>query len=234
MNSTHSAIFTEGARAPDQTADRQAQREDGRAGSARIERHSRPPFAITIAKNTLALVLAVGLYFGFDSGYFSPDRPTRDQWDRLQSAKARPTDEPIYTGDLRGMKPGSVTRGTWGRYNGATETTAAFTADGIKVDYKDAAWLGAVFDLATFTPGRIYRITFDAEVKEQPAAIIVRNRQLDLMREQISVGSGTRSVHVVSPQGNRDRMRVIFIPDAPSNPKGQMTITSLKIEAVRE
>lgn len=192
------------------------------------------PIAITFLKNAVVLALAVAFYFGLESGYFSPDRPTRSQWDRLQSAEAKPAETVVYAGDLRGVKPGVVVGGNWGRYNSATEQTTAFTPEGIKVDYNDAAWLGAVFDLATYTADRIYRITFDVDAKEQPAAIIVRNRQMDLVRELIPVGRSSQSVHIVTPRGNGDRVRIIFIPDARSNPKGQMTITSLKIEAVKE
>jgi hypothetical protein len=185
-------------------------------------------------KNILALTVGVGIWLALDTGYFSPDRPTRDQWDRIEKAKGKPGLKVAYEANFAQNRiDREAKRATaWGPYNGATDRTVQFQVDGVTINYEDAAWLGAVFRFDGFQAGGVYRVTFDAKIEGEPGAILVRNKQLDLTREQIPTGRGMHSVYFAAPPGSRDRVFVIFMPDGRKEPKGSMTITSFKIELV--
>jgi hypothetical protein len=191
---------------------------------------------LAVLKNCVLLAAAGGTWFGLEYGYFSPDRPTRAQWEKLESVKAAPQGALVYQSNFANEKPGEEGKGPgyWGSYNGATLSTVQFDSGGVTVNYKDAAWLGAVFRLVAFEPGKIYRVTMQGSVEGEPAALLVRNRQLDLTRVQIPVGSAPFAAEFVAPPGKLDRVFVIFMPDGQSDPKGSLRITSVKIERLGE
>ena len=105
---------------------------------------------------------------------------------------------------------------------------------GITVSYNGNAWIGAALHFTGYEPDRIYRLTLERTVEGEPAAVIVRNRQMDLERKQIPIGSGTFAVEFVSPSGSHDKVDVAFIPDNPGKPQGTLRITSVKIERLGE
>jgi hypothetical protein len=190
---------------------------------------------VTVAKNLFALAVAVSIWLAINTGYFGPDRPTRPQWARLEKAKTLQVDALTYQADFTRIKAGEPTpSGIWTRYNGATPSTTEFNSDGIGINYANSAWLGAAFRLSSFVPDRIYRITFQANTDTEPAAILVRNRQMDMHRESIPVGNKQHVVHFMSPTAPMDQTQVIFMPDGRSQPKGKFTLTSLKIELLKE
>jgi hypothetical protein len=191
--------------------------------------------AMMFIKNVAVLAFAAAAWLAIDTGYFGPDRPTRPQWARLQKASALSVDRVTYRADFGTVKIDvPVAGGTWGRYNFATPETTEFDATGVTVNYQGAAWLGASVRLASYVPDRIYRITFDAEVEGQPGAILVRNRQMDIHREQIPIGKKQHVGHFLSPNGARNEATVIFMPDDGTDPKGKLRITSFKIELLKE
>ncbi len=189
-----------------------------------------------IVRNVAFAVIAGGAWIGFESGYFSPDRPTRAQWELLEQAKKKPARALVYESNFALEKPGELGNGVgyWGHYNGATLSTVQFEPSGININYKDAAWLGAVYRLVNFEPRAIYRVTMIGEVRTEPAALLVRNRQIDLQRLQIPVGSAPFATEFAAPSGRADHIYVIFMPDNPTDPKGSLRITSVKIERVGE
>lgn len=192
--------------------------------------------ASLIAKNTLFAVVAGGAWLGLETGFFSPDRPTREQWEMLEKAKTRPAGSVVYQSNFALEKLGeaSIGSGYWGLYNGATSSTVQLDRQGITVDYDKAAWLGAVFRLVNFEPRAIYRVSLKGEVHTEPAAMLVRNRQLDLRRETIPVGTAPFTMEFAAPAGRADRVYVIFMPNSAQDPKGSLRISSLKIERVGE
>lgn len=198
--------------------------------SATDDGGSRSPVRM-IVKNAAFLALAGGFWLALQTGYFSPDRPTRNQWEKLELAKKRPGGTLVYQSDFSVEKPGAATlTGTWGYYNNATNTTVTFGPSDIKINFQKAAWLGAVYHMTAFQPGAIYRVTMLGTVETEPGAMLVRNRQLDLTRKQIPVGSQPFVAEFVAPPGRFDRVQIVFMPDNRGEPKGRMTITSMKIE----
>ncbi len=185
-----------------------------------------------IVKNIAVFAIIGCAWLGLETGYFSPDRPTRNQWELLERAKAKAAAAVIYQSNFALEKPGETGHqaGYWSRYNGATVSTVRFDPTGITINFDKAAWLGAVYRFAAFEPKAIYRVTMTGSVENEPAAMLVRNRQLDLMRQRIPVGTAPFVAEFVAPPGGLDRVDVVFMPDNRNNPKGTMKITSVKIE----
>lgn len=183
----------------------------------------------------LSVVLVLG-WLALDTGYLSPDRPTRDQWERLEKAKSAKSSEVVYKADFGREQPGPPRPGQthWGFYNGATVSTVRYDADGVTVKYNGVPWIGAALHVAGFEPGGIYRLVFEREVMDESAAVLVRNRQMDLVREEIPEGDGTFAVEFVAPQGRRDQIVVAFIPNGRSKPHGSLRITKLRLERIKE
>jgi hypothetical protein len=191
---------------------------------------------LIIAKNALAVGLVVGVFLALSSGYFSPDRPSRDQWARLVKAKQAKSGPVVYQSRFDTERPGERHNptGHWGMYNGATVSTVTYDPGGVTVKYGGVAWIGAAFHLDIFEPQRIYRVTIEREVEGEPAALIVRNRQMDLERAQIPVGSGPFATEFLAPLGRFDRIVMAFVPDGTSKPQGSIRITSLRIELMED
>lgn len=187
-------------------------------------------------KNALAAALVLGVMTALATGYFSPDRPTRPQWERLEKLKSAKGGREVYRSNFAGETPGQSRDGIaeWGYYNGATASTVQYGPSGVTVIYGGTAWIGAQLRLLKFVPGAIYRVTLERTVEGSPGALIVRNRQMDLMRKQIPVGSGTFSTEFVAPRGALDRVIFAFIADGRSRPQGKMQISSLTIERLGE
>ncbi len=191
---------------------------------------------LLIAKNVFALACLVGGWLAIDTGYLSPDRPTRDQWERLERARAATGGTIVYQSDFSVETPGVAKNpaGYWGFYNGATASTVQFDGSSVTVKYGGTPWIGAALHFTKYEAQQIYRITLQAEVTGEPAAIIVRNRQMDLHREAIPIGTETRKIEFVAPRGSMDRVTLAFIPDNPGKPQGSMRITSVRIERIGE
>jgi hypothetical protein len=194
----------------------------------------------TMVKNVVVLGLLVGSYFAVDTGYFSSDRTQRRHWNDLESlkqGKAKVTK--AYEADFAKVKVdplAGTSEGYWDFYNGATADTVKIEDGALVLNYT-SAWIGANFRHTGFVPYGIYRVTMDAKVENEPAAILMRNRQLDLMREQIPVSDGafkTYTFYYVAPAGSRDRVSVIFMPDNRGQPKGRMTVRKFLIERLEK
>lgn len=187
-----------------------------------------------IVKNAIAAGLVLCVWYGLQSGYFAPDRPTRAQWAEIEKAKTQASGRVVFQSDFKTLRAGAGPVSPWGYYNGASGNTVTYDQTGVTIDYKGVGWIGARLDIATFEPGAIYRIVVDAETSGQPGAFLVRNRQRDLMRERLPVGRHTATAHFVAPPGRFDRMYVAFIPDPPANPQGIMKILSVRLERMGE
>lgn len=187
-----------------------------------------------LVKNVAVLALLVGGWFALNTGYLSPDRPTREQWERIERAKSAPGGVVAYQSDFSVETPGVAKQpaGYWGFYNGATVSTVQFDPAGVTVKYGGTPWIGAALHFTRYEPQQIYRITVTSDVTGEPAAIIVRNRQMDLLRRQIPVGSGTHKIEFAAPRGSMDRVTLAFIPDNRGKPQGTLRITSLRIERI--
>ena len=187
-----------------------------------------------VLKNAGVLAFAAFAWLALDTGYFTPDRPTRAQWEKLQKAKSIAPKQLIYQSDFSKEKPGERASpiGTWGPYNAATKHTITFDQAGFTINFRNAAWLGAVFEFAAYEARTIYRVTIEREGEGEPAALLVRNRQMDLIRQQIPVGKGAFSVEFLSPRGGRDRAYIILMPDNPGKPQGRLRVSSMKIERI--
>lgn len=189
-----------------------------------------------ILKNAVAVVLLLGVWLALDTGYFTPDRPTRAQWERLEKAKRGTGGQPHYQSNFSTISPGETSNpaGNWGMYNGATVSTVRYDPAGVTIDYNGVPWIGAAFRLNQYEAQRIYRVTLERDVQGEPGALIVRNRQMDLMRTQVPVGKGPMSSVFIAPRGSRDQITFAFIPDNPGAPQGSLRITSLKIERLED
>lgn len=194
------------------------------------------PMIKAILKNVLAVLVVGGHWYAIQTGYFSPDRPTRDQWERLEQVKKLPAGKLVYQSNFATETPGGGRSevGSWGYYNGATVSTVTYDPAGVTVKYGGTPWIGAKFDLAQFEAQKIYRVTIDRLVEGEPAAVIIRNRLMDLERAQIPVGSGPFKVEFVAPRGGRDQIVIALIPDNRSKPQGTLRVTSLKIERLED
>lgn len=190
----------------------------------------------TILKNAVFFAVVIGAWLALETGYLSPDRPTRSQWEQNEKAKTLNAGVLVYEADFGRERPGTAKSKAayWGYYNGATPGTVEYDSGGVTVNYSGVPWIGAALHFPGYEPGRIYRITVERDVQGEPGAIIVRNRQLDLMRARVATGTGTFAMQFVAPRGSRDRVVVALIPDNPDKPEGSMRITSLKIERLGE
>lgn len=188
----------------------------------------------TVARNVFVAALVGGLWFALETGYFSNDRTPRALDDLQEQLKKSPRGDVVFEAQ---WKPGlladrSLPEGFWDYYNGADKDTVSVTADGLKVTYTEP-WIGAYFRHLKFRPSTVYRVVFEANIEGQPAAVLMRNRQLDLLREQIPVTSGEFkefTAHYVTPGGALDQVRVIFMPDGKKDVQGAVTIRRLRIE----
>jgi hypothetical protein len=194
----------------------------------------------TVIKNVVIFSLLLGSYFAVETGYFSSDRTQRRHWNEMESLKqGKGKVTKAYEADFTKAKIDPLSggpEGYWDFYNGATADTAQI-ADGALVLNYTSAWIGASFRHTGFAPYGIYRVTMEAKVENEPAAILMRNRQLDLMREQIPVSDGafkTYTFFYVAPAGSRDRVSVIFMPDNRDTPKGRMTVRKFLIERLEK
>lgn len=186
----------------------------------------------TMAKNAAAALLAVAIWLALDTGYLSPDRPTRAQWERLEKARQAKDGTVVYEADFARDGPGGgkSSAGSWGFYNGATTATVKYDASGVTITYGGTPWIGAVLTFRAYEPGRLYRVTVERTATGEPGALLVRNRQLDLVRSAIPVGTGPFAVEFVAPPGRLDRVDVAFIPDNRTKPAGSLRISAAKIE----
>ncbi|MFM9941886.1 MAG: hypothetical protein ACKVP7_20575 [Hyphomicrobiaceae bacterium] len=189
-----------------------------------------------VVKNVVVLGLVLSAWLALSVGYLSPDRPTRDQWERLEKARKGGPTTLVYQSNFSVETPGVEKQpaGYWGFYNGATVSTVQYDPGGVTVTYGGTPWIGAVLHFKAYERLQIYRVTFERSVDGEPAAVIVRNRQMDLMRQEIPVGTGPTTVYFVAPQGSLDRVYLAFIPDGRDKPVGKLRITSLKIERMLE
>jgi hypothetical protein len=200
---------------------------DGLAG--RSERAGRLAVR-AVLKNALAIAVVAAIVAAAQTGYLSPDRPTRAQWDGISRAKSLAAGQTVFESDFGKARIGSGPGSPWDYYNGATANSVTSDESGVTVTYIGIGWIGARLDVERLEPGAIYRISVEAETTGQPGAIIVRNRQRDLVRERIPVGRGTTRAHFAAPPGRFDKVIAAFIPDAASDPQGSMKILSVKIE----
>ncbi len=187
-------------------------------------------------KNALAAALVLGVVTALSTGYFSPDRATRAQWEHLEKLKSAKSGREIYRSNFAGETPGQSRDGIaeWGYYNGATSSTVQYGPSGVTVIYGGTAWIGAQLRLLKFEPGAIYRVTLERSVEGSAGALIVRNRQMDITREPIPVGSGKFSTEFVAPRGAMDRVIFALIADGRQKPQGKMHISSVTIERLGE
>jgi hypothetical protein len=209
--------------------------DDHQAGLLTSE-HSRSSLWLAIVKNVFACGVAGGIWFALQTGYVSPDRPTRPQWERIERAKEAPGGVLAYQSNFQRdmLTTNAGAPPSWSRYNGATANHVKFDSGGVTVDYSGIAWIGARLSFPNYEPGATYRLTIAATVDTEPGAILVRNRQLDLIRTTVPVGSGTTRTHFVAPPGRLDQVVIAFIADGRSEPKGSMHITSVAIERMEE
>ena len=215
--------------------DRSVDGGDHPAGVGAVEREM-PSLWRTIFKNLLAVGVAGCIWLALQTGYISPDRPTRPQWERIEHVKSKSGGHVVYQSDFRHDLPkaDTGTRPAWGRYNGATTEHVSFDPDGVTIHYSGIAWIGARLSFPNYEPGSIYRLSIEATADTEPGAILVRNRQLDLVRTSVPVGPGTVQAHFVAPQGRLDQVVIAFIADSRSAPKGSMRVTSVTIERMDE
>jgi hypothetical protein len=192
-------------------------------------RATHPTFTTYLVRNICAACVAGGVIAGMSTGYFSPDRPSRPQWEAMEASKTLPAGQLVYQSDFTKDQL-SASGTTWGYYNGATSSMVAAGAEGVTVTFGGIAWVGAKMTMPSFVPGAIYRVSIDAEVSGEPGAVIVRNKQLDLAREPIPVGRQTTRIHFAAPPGRFDQVLFAFIGDSRSAPQGTMKIRGVKIE----
>lgn len=187
-----------------------------------------------VARNVFVVALFGGLWLALETGYFSNDRTPRVLDDLQERLKKSPRGDVVFEAQ---WKPDLLVdrrqpEGFWDYYNGADPDTVSVTADGLKVKYTEP-WIGVYFRHLKFKPSTVYRVVFEANVEGQPAAILMRNRQLDLLREAIPVTNGEFkefNAHYVTPGGAWDQVSVIFMPDEKGDVQGELTIRKLRIE----
>jgi hypothetical protein len=189
-----------------------------------------PSRLTVLLKNVVFVAAAAGIWLALQTGYVSPDRPTRAQWTEYGKARSELAGQVVLQTDFKVARIDSGPNSPWGYYNKATSGTVTSDESGVTVHYKGTAWIGAQLDIGVLRPGAVYRISIVRDVVEQPGAVLVRNRQRDLVREVLPVGKGTTVTHFIAPPGKFERLLIAFIPDARSNPQGSMKILSVKVE----
>jgi hypothetical protein len=187
-----------------------------------------------LLKNLFVFGTLIGGYAAVETGYFSNDRTSRSQWNTMEQLKAKGKPRVVYEADFSKdlLATGKSPEGFWTYYNGATRDTVAIADKALVLNYT-TAWIGSEFRHTEFAAHGVYRVTVEAKVEQESAAILMRNRQLDLMREEIPVSGGdfkTYTYHYVAPGGAYDQVRVIFMPDNRQTPKGRMTVRKFRIE----
>lgn len=139
------------------------------------------------------------------------------------------------------MSPDLLTRrddalGLWDLYNNARPETVTIE-DGALVMKYSLAWLGVHFDHKAFEAKKLYRVRFEAKVDGEPAAILMRNRQLDYMRERLPTTGGAFkefTADFAAPAGQFDKVNVIFMPDGRGKVSGSLTIRKFRIERLEK
>lgn len=209
---------------------------DTLAPATNLTEHTTPRFGLlgTLLKNIFFFTVVIGSWIAVDTGYFSNDRTSRGEWNELERLKAKGQAKTVYEADFAKVRIDGppIAEGDWKFYNGASGDTVKIEDGALVLNYS-SAWIGSEFRHALFVPKGVYRVTIEAKVEEEPAAILMRNRQLDLMREQVPVTNGdfkSFTYHYVAPDGGRDRVRVIFMPDNRGEPKGRMTVRKFVIQ----
>ena len=116
---------------------------DHPAGVGAVEREM-PSLWRTIFKNLLAVGVAGCIWLALQTGYISPDRPTRPQWERIEDVKSKSGGHVVYQSDFRHDLPkaDTGTRPAWGRYNGATTEHVSFDPDGVTIHSRPAITRG--------------------------------------------------------------------------------------------
>lgn len=195
---------------------------------------SRLALASTILKNLLFFGVVFGTWYAIETGYFSADRTLRSDWMEMERLKEKGKPVKAYEADFSRitLDGRGQPEGFWAFYNGATAPTVVVEGGNLVLSYS-APWIGSEFRHTAYEPRAVYRVTIEAKVEGEPAAILMRNRQLDLMRNPIPVSDGqfkTFTYHYVAPGGRLDQVRVIFMPDNRTEPKGKMTVRKFIIE----
>lgn len=209
---------------PDHIPDNAATPPDGRSGLVN-----------TVLKNLFFFGAVFGGFYAVETGYFSNDRTSRHEWNEMERLKEKGKAVKVYEADFSKTKIDptiQLPEGRWGYYNGASADTTRVDGGHLVLNYT-SAWIGSEFRHTAFKPNGVYRVTFEAKVETEPAAILMRNRQMDLMREEISTTDGTFktfSYVYVAPGGSLDQVRIIFMPDNRKQPKGKMTVRKFLIE----
>ncbi len=202
-------------------------------GAAPAEAAPEPKSLVKVLlKNAFALFVVGGFFYGLETGYLSNDRTSRtesNEMDRLKAGKGATVYEAVFDRDLINVR---LPEGVWDFYNGASSDTVSF-ADGVLDVRYSSSWVGVQFRHLKSEPSRHYRVRLEAKVEEQAGAILMRNRQLDLMREEIPLSNGEFkefTFHYTAPGGSLDQVNVIFMPNEPEQVKGRMTIRRFRIE----
>jgi hypothetical protein len=188
----------------------------------------------TLLKNFMFFGFVIAGYAAVESGYFSNDRTSRGQWDEIDRLKTSGKPKLVHDEKFKDelFTTGRSVDGYWDTYNGANRTSIKSSAGTLELTYT-SPWVGTVFHHATFEPHGIYRLTIEAKVDDQPAALLMRNRQLDLLRQQIPTTNGefkTHTFHYAAPGGRWDQVRLILIPDNRTSVKGRLTVRKFTIE----
>lgn len=191
----------------------------------------------TLAKNLFALGLLGGLVMAYQTGYFSNDRISRGDWNILASFPKSHQGRVVYDAKFG---PDLLKRvdaaGAWDVYNGARPDTVTLTDGALEMKYS-LAWLGVYFNHKAFEAKAHYRVRFEAKVDGEPAAILMRNRQLDYMRQQVPTTGGAFkefTADFAAPAGNFDQVRIIFMPDGRGKVSGALTLRKFRIERLEK
>lgn len=190
-----------------------------------------------LAKNLFALGVIGGCVLAYETGYFSNDRISRADWVTLYEFPKNRAGTPVYDAVFSAdtLKKHDAA-GTWDIYNGAQPSTVTFDGGAMAMKYS-LAWLGVYFDHTAFVPKALYRVRFEAKVDNEPAAILMRNRQLDYMRTRLPTTGGDFkefTAEYAAPAGRYDQVKVIFMPDGRGKVSGSLTIRKFRIERLEK
>lgn len=186
-----------------------------------------------IIKNIAFFGLVAGVLLAMETGYFAGDRTPRAQSVALE-ALAKAPGKVVFEPKIDKDSPARTDQadGVWKLYNGANPDTLSVDGSALVMRYA-IAWLGVYFDHKAYEPHGLYRVRFEAKVENEPAALLVRNRQLDLMRQQIPVTGGTFKefkADYAAPGGRLDQVRLILMPDGREKVNGSISIRNVRIE----
>ncbi len=190
------------------------------------------------AKNATVLGVVSGVVLAHETGYFSRDRIARADWMALyewpKNRQGKLAYQVTFTPDL--MKRGDDPGGAWELYNNARPETVSIDGGALTMKYS-LAWLGFNFNHKAFQPKALYRVRFEAKVEGEAAAVLMRNRQLDYMRERLPTTGGEFkefTADYAAPAGRFDQVKVIFMPDGRSAVAGALTIRKFSIERLEK